>query len=94
MLTRLPLPAPRDGWLRIDVRTFSLKRSELYTRLGLSEGVTFPRVLGIEAVGIVEACPDGSVPLAQQVATLLGVMGRIFDAMAAMPSTSKCPVRR
>ena len=79
VLTRLPVPVPRDGWLRIAVRAFGLNRSELHTRLGLSEGVTFPRVLGIEAVGIVDACPDGSVPLGQQVATVLGGMGRVFD---------------
>ncbi len=79
VLTRLPVPVPRDGWLRIAVRAFGLNRSELHTRLGLSEGVTFPRVLGIEAVGIVDACPDGSVPVGQQVATVLGGMGRVFD---------------
>ena len=79
VLTRLPVPVPRDGWVRIAVRAFGLNRSELHTRLGLSEGVTFPRVLGIEAVGVVDACPDGSLPLGQQVATVLGGMGRVFD---------------
>ena len=28
---------------------FGLNRSELHTRLGLAQGVTLPRVLGIEA---------------------------------------------
>jgi NADPH:quinone reductase len=45
----------------------------------LAQGVTFPRVLGIEAVGVVEACPDGSFVPGQQVAALLGGMGRVFD---------------
>ncbi|MGH8156991.1 MAG: zinc-binding dehydrogenase [Rhodanobacter sp.] len=79
VLTCLPVPVPRDGWVRIAVRAFGLNRSELHTRLGLSEGVTFPRVLGIEAVGVVDACLDGTLPVGQQVATVLGGMGRVFD---------------
>lgn len=53
----LPVPAPRPGQVLIRVRAFGLNRSELHTRLGLAEGVTFPRVLGIEATGEVAACP-------------------------------------
>jgi NADPH:quinone reductase len=83
VLSTLPLPRPRPGWVRIAVRAFGLNRSELHTRLGLSQGVTFPRVLGIEAVGVIDELPegesDGRLALGQQVATLLGGMGRIFD---------------
>ncbi len=56
-----------------------MNRSELHTRLGLAVGVTFPRVLGIEATGTVAACPGGEFPVGQQVATLMGGMGRTFD---------------
>ena len=42
----LPVPEPAPGWVRIKVMAFGLNRSELHTRLGLAEGVTFPRVLG------------------------------------------------
>jgi NADPH:quinone reductase-like Zn-dependent oxidoreductase len=76
-LTDLPLPEVKPGWVRIAVRAFGLNRSELHTRLGLAEGVTFPRVPGIEAVGIVDA-GDGFEP-GQQVATMMGGMGRTFD---------------
>ncbi len=48
-IRRLPLPEPEPGWVRIKVEAFGLNRSELHTRLGLAEGVIFPRVLGIEA---------------------------------------------
>ena len=48
-LTTLPLPPERDGWVRIRVEAFGLNRSELKLRLGLSVGVSFPRVPGIEA---------------------------------------------
>jgi NADPH:quinone reductase-like Zn-dependent oxidoreductase len=43
-LTTLPLPPERDGWVRIRVEAFGLNRSELKLRLGLSAGVSFPRV--------------------------------------------------
>jgi NADPH:quinone reductase-like Zn-dependent oxidoreductase len=76
-LTDLPLPEVKPGWVRIAVKAFGLNRSELHTRLGLAEGVTFPRVPGIEAVGIVDA-GDG-FEAGQQVATMMGGMGRTFD---------------
>jgi NADPH2:quinone reductase len=78
-LTDLPLPEPKPGWVRIAVKAFGLNRSELHTRLGLAEGVTFPRVPGIEAVGVVDADPDGEFEPGQQVATMMGGMGRTFD---------------
>jgi NADPH:quinone reductase-like Zn-dependent oxidoreductase len=58
---------------------FGLNRSELHTRLGLAEGVTFPRVLGIEATGVVAECPGGEFPVGAQVATMMGGMGRVLD---------------
>ncbi|MEU4254386.1 zinc-binding alcohol dehydrogenase family protein [Amycolatopsis sp. NPDC026612] len=76
-LTDLPLPEVKPGWVRIAVKAFGLNRSELHTRLGLAEGVTFPRVPGIEAVGIVDA--GGTFEPGQQVATMMGGMGRTFD---------------
>ncbi len=75
----LPVPEPPPGWVRIKVMAFGLNRSELHTRLGYAEGVILPRVLGIEAVGIVDASPDGNLSPGQQVATLMGGMGRVFD---------------
>jgi NADPH:quinone reductase len=75
----LPVPDPAVGWVLIRVRAFGLNRSELHTRLGLAQGVTFPRVPGIEAVGVVAKCPGGEFPVGQQVATLMGGMGRVFD---------------
>src|ERR1044071_5735406 len=59
-LTTLPLPPERDGWVRIRVEAFGVNRSELKLRLGLSVGITFPRVPGIEAAGTVDAAPPGS----------------------------------
>jgi NADPH:quinone reductase len=75
----VPVPEPAAGWVLIRVRAFGLNRSELHMRLGLAEGVTFPRVPGIEAVGVVEQCPGGEFAPGQQVAALMGGMGRAFD---------------
>jgi NADPH:quinone reductase len=75
----VPIPTPRPGEVLIKVAAFGLNRSELHTRLGLAAGVTFPRVLGIEATGTVAACPGGEVRVGQQVATMMGGMGRTFD---------------
>jgi NADPH:quinone reductase-like Zn-dependent oxidoreductase len=75
----VPVPVPSPGWVLIRVRAFGLNRSELHTRLGLAEGVTFPRVPGIEATGVVADCPGGEFEAGQQVAALMGGMGRVFD---------------
>jgi Alcohol dehydrogenase GroES-like domain len=61
----LPIPEVRPGWILIRVRAFGLNRSELHTRLGLSDGVTFPRVLWIEAVGDVADGSDSGFAIGQ-----------------------------
>ncbi len=76
----VPVPEPEPGWVRIRVRAFGLNRSELYTRQGLSgDAVTFPRTPGIEAVGTVDLDPSGTLRHGQQVAAIMGGMGRRFD---------------
>jgi NADPH:quinone reductase len=75
----IPVPTPRPGWVLIRVRAFGLNRSELHTRLGLASGVTFPRVLGIEATGIVAEAPGGEFEVGQQVVAMMGGMGRTYD---------------
>ncbi|MEU4238479.1 hypothetical protein [Actinoplanes sp. NPDC026619] len=63
----------------VEVKAFGLNRSELHTRWGLAEGVVFPRVPGIEATGVVAAAPGGEFEAGQQVMTMMGGMGRVFD---------------
>jgi len=75
----LPIPVPQSGQVLIRVKAFGLNRSELYTRQGHSPSVKFPRVLGIEAVGLVEAAPGGEFRKGDIVATAMGGMGRQFD---------------
>lgn len=75
----IPVPRPEPGWVLIKVMAFGLNRSELHTRLGLAQGVVFPRVLGIEATGVVAQCPGGEFSEGEQVAAMMGGMGRRFD---------------
>ena len=74
-----PIPTPRAGEVLIHVQAFGLNRSELFTRQGHSPGVTFPRVPGIEAVGLVDQAPGNEFPKGTVVATAMGGMGRQFD---------------
>ena len=94
-IRELPVPEPVEGWVRIKVKAFGLNRSELHTRLGLAEGVTFPRVPGIEATGTVDADPSGAFAPGQQVMTMMGGMGRTFDGGYAeytcVPETTVLP---
>ncbi|MBC8092264.1 MAG: zinc-binding dehydrogenase [Pseudonocardia sp.] len=78
-IRELPVPRPQPGWVLIRVKAFGLNRSELHTRLGLADGVAFPRVLGIEATGVVTECPGGEFEPGQQVVAMMGGMGRTFD---------------
>jgi NADPH:quinone reductase-like Zn-dependent oxidoreductase len=78
-IRELPVPEPRPGWVLIRVKAFGINRSELHTRLGVAAGVTFPRVPGIEATGVVAAAPGGEFEEGEQVAAMMGGMGRTFD---------------
>jgi NADPH:quinone reductase-like Zn-dependent oxidoreductase len=96
-IRELPIPEPRPGWVLIEVKAFGINRSELHTRLGLAQGVTLPRVLGIEATGIVAAAPGGEFDVGQQVAAMMGGMGRTFDGgyaqYTSVPASQVVPFR-
>jgi NADPH2:quinone reductase len=74
-----PRPKPVPARVLIRVMAFGLNRGELYTRLGHSPSVEFPRVLGIECTGIVEAAPDTDFEPGQTVIATTGGMGRAYD---------------
>jgi NADPH:quinone reductase-like Zn-dependent oxidoreductase len=78
-IEQLPIPTPQRGQVLIRVKAFGLNRSELFTRQGYSPDVKFPRVLGIEAVGLVEDAPGGEFQNGDIVATAMGGLGRQFD---------------
>lgn len=84
-VTEVPLPAVAAGQVRIRVRAFGVNESEVTSRKGESgPDFSFPRVLGIEGVGVVDAVGDGvDLPLGQKVATMMGGLGRTIDGSYA-----------
>jgi NADPH:quinone reductase-like Zn-dependent oxidoreductase len=80
----VPRPAARPGWALIEVKAAGLNRSELMTRQGHSPNVRFPRVLGIECVGVVAEPSDSGLAAGTTVAAVMGEMGREFDAVGAI----------
>ncbi len=78
-IKEVPKPKIKSGWALISVKAFGLNRSEIFTRRGESPGVTFPRIQGIECVGVVEEDPSNTYVKGQQVAAMMGGMGRFFD---------------
>jgi len=78
-----PLPPTEGGWVRIHVKGFGLNRAEMFTRQGHSPGVSFPRILGIECVGLVDHDPSQKYEKGAQVAAIMGGMGRKFDGSYA-----------
>lgn len=95
-IRELPVPAVRDGWSLVRVKGAGLNRSELRTRQGHSPGVRFPRVLGIECVGVVAVSTDPALPEGTTVAAVMGEMGREFDGgyaeYALLPNSLLMPV--
>lgn len=77
------IPKVKPGWVLIRIKAFGLNRSELFTRRGDSPEVNFPRIQGIECVGIVEEDPSNTFKNGQQVAAIMGGMGRFFDGSYA-----------
>jgi NADPH:quinone reductase-like Zn-dependent oxidoreductase len=84
-VTTVPMPEPQPGWVRIKVKAFGVNESEVTTRKGESDPeVTYPRIPGIEGVGVVDqADEDCGLRPGQHVATMMGGMGRSFDGSYA-----------
>ncbi|MDO4655109.1 hypothetical protein [Actinomyces sp.] len=78
-VVELPAPTPPEGWERLKVMAFGLNRSEYHSVHGMAEGMTFPRVLGIEASGVIDLDPEGTLEPGTQAVTMMGGMGRVFD---------------
>ena len=95
--TDWPTPETRPGWSLVKVKGLGVNHSEIFTRQGLSPSVRFPRVLGIECVGIVSDTTDPDrLPVGRKVISLMGEMGRAFDGgyaeYALLPNEQICPV--
>jgi NADPH:quinone reductase-like Zn-dependent oxidoreductase len=78
-ISRVEVPEPDVGWVRIKVEAFGLNRSEYHLRAGLATNARFPIIPGIEAAGTVDLAPGGEFARGQQVVAMMGGMGREFD---------------
>lgn len=78
-VSRVAVPEPEPGWVRIKVEAFGLNRSEYHLRAGLATGARFPIIPGIEAAGTVDLAPGGEFTAGQQVVAMMGGMGRQYD---------------
>lgn len=74
-----PKPVLKAGWTLVKIQGFGINHSEIFTRQGLSLSVQFPRVLGIECVGLVEETTRSDLKIGQQIISIMGEMGRAFD---------------
>lgn len=80
----VPTPHIKPGWSLIKVKGFGITHSEIFTRQGKSPSVKFPRILGIECVGIISETTDPErLPVGQKVVSMNGEMGRDFDGSYA-----------
>ena len=77
----LPEPEPKPGYAVIEVKAFGINHAETYMRKG--EWGEVARVSGIECVGVVKACPDGTFARGQKVAALMGGLGRTLNGSYA-----------
>lgn len=80
----VPRPAVKPGWSLVKIKGFGINHSEIFTRKGLSPTVKFPRILGIECVGVIAETTDPQrLPVGQKVISIMGEMGREFDGSYA-----------
>lgn len=83
-LTTVPTPPVKPGWTRVKVLGFGVNHSEIFTREGQSPSVQFPRILGIEVVGLVDETSDPTAfAPGQRVVSIMGEMGRAYDGSYA-----------
>ncbi len=82
-IRRMPVPKPGDGEVLIRVMAAGLNQSEMHFRQGIADFGSFPRIPGLEAVGIVVDAPGGEFEAGSRVAALMGGMGRTFDGSYA-----------
>lgn len=92
------IPKIKEGWSLVKIKGFGINRSEIFTRKGYSPSVVFPRVLGIECVGIIEETSDKNHFFhGQKVVSIMGEMGRAFDGSYAeyvlLPNEQIYPIK-
>lgn len=81
MVSNVPIPKVKPGWVLVKIKAFGINRSELIMRSieGDAAYITLPRIPGIECVGEISDSSDSEFKKGQRVVALMGGMGRSFD---------------
>jgi len=91
---RVPKPTPTKGDVLIRVKAFGLNHAEMHMRKG--EWDEWNPITGLEAVGIVEACPGGEVDVGSKVIGVMGGIGRNrpggYGEFVNVPATNVVPI--
>jgi len=85
ILSEVPIPEVRPGWVLVKVKAFGLNHSEKLLRLNeiRADYIQKPIVPGIECVGEIADPSDSDLTVGQKVAALMGGMGRSFNGSYA-----------
>lgn len=85
VLSDVPIPEVRPGWVLIKVKAFGLNHSEKLLRLGeiRADYIQKPIIPGIECVGEIVDPSDSELAVGQKVIALMGGMGRSFHGSYA-----------
>ena len=93
-LQDLPDPETQAGRVLVEVKAFGVNHAETHMRRG--EWPEAAPVSGIECVGLVKECVDGSFQPGQRVAALMGGMGRTINGsyaeLTCPPATNVVPI--
>lgn len=99
ILTEVPIPEVRPGWVLVRVKAFGINHSEvLLRRFEISQPyINKPIIPGIECVGEIADPSDSGLPEGCRVMALMGGMGRSFNGSyaqyALLPITHVFPIQ-
>ena len=85
VLSEVPIPEVRPGWVLVKVRAFGMNHSEQILRLSeiCAEYIQKPIIPGIECAGEVADPSDSGLSKGQKVIAMMGGMGRSFNGSYA-----------
>lgn len=85
VLSHIPVPQVRPGWVLVKVKAFGLNHSEQILRLHeiQADYINKPIIPGIECVGEITDPSDSHFQKGEKVAALMGGMGRSFNGSYA-----------
>ena len=85
VLSEVPLPEVRPGWVLVKVKAFGLNHSEKLLRRSeiRADYIRKPVIPGIECVGEIANPSDSGLAAGQKVCALMGGMGRSFNGSYA-----------